>query len=144
MVTTDKRMDALERQRGFESQLETSPHIVTWDLEFEKKLLILLQNHPEITGIFCYNDLASQECYNILLSHGYNIPDDISIISMDDTVIASTITPTLTSVSHPKNRMGKSAAQALLDIKNKKLSWPYQKTFESSIIQRDSVKSLNN
>ena len=45
---------------------------------------------------------------------GLRIPGDIAVVGFDDTLIASTFRPSLTSVSVPKHEVGVIAAQTLL------------------------------
>ena len=88
-----------------------------------------------ITGLFCFNDFIAKEVVDILKDKKLRIPDDISIISVDDTVIANIYS--LTSVIHPKNKIGEEAAKAILNN-----NLPIKKTFKTQIAIRNSVKKL--
>ncbi len=142
MVTKNDRRDALSRRKGFERFIPDLSCCIECDRDFEEHLIEALKTNPDITGVFCYNDLAAKRTYRALEAEGYEIPGDISIVSMDDTIISSTISPDITSVSHPKTQMGKVVAQMLIDIKKNKINWPSKKVFESDIIERNSVKEL--
>ncbi len=88
-----------------------------------------------ITGIFCFNDFIAKEVIDILKDKKLRTPDDISIISVDDTIIANIYS--LTSVIHPKNKIGEEAAKAILNN-----NLPIKKVFKTKITIRNSVKKL--
>jgi len=48
--------------------------------------------------------------------HGLRIPDDLSIVGLDDVLLASYTDPPLTTVQQPMRHMGQLAAQILLDL----------------------------
>jgi LacI family transcriptional regulator len=75
----------------------------------------LIQEHPEISALFCYNDLVAigvlQCCYHL----GRKVPDDLAIIGYDDIPMASWVTPALTTCHVAFEEMGKLAIQLLID-----------------------------
>lgn len=88
-----------------------------------------------VTGIFCYNDFIAKKVLDILASEKLSVPSDVSIISVDDTIIADIYK--LTSVKHPKGVIGEKAAKALMNG-----ALPVRNTIKSDICIRDSVKKL--
>lgn len=142
MITKNGHFDSFLREKGFSDELEIKPYIIPYSTDLESSIVEMLTAHPEITGILCYNDSVAKECYMILEKLSVSIPENISIISVDDTVVASTLSPTLTSIVHPKGLLGEDAAKAILSIIEKKIDWPYQKTFEPSLNIRKSCKPL--
>ena len=98
----------------------------------------MIKERPDITGIFCYHDGIAKKCYEILNALNVAIPERISVISVDDTIIASTLSPLLTSVIHPKEYLGKEAAKAMLSIISGSANWPYKKVYEPSLAIRKS------
>jgi DNA-binding LacI/PurR family transcriptional regulator len=74
----------------------------------------LLTEHPEITAIFCYNDMmaigAIRACQELRL----RIPHDCAIIGFDDIAIASIVQPALTTIRINKYALGAEAARQLL------------------------------
>ena len=72
---------------------------------------------------------------------GIRIPEDISLISIDDSELAELSETRLTSVRHPADRLGAKAAENLLAmIRNTSFDGTYE--FEPEIVERDSVKRL--
>ena len=71
------------------------------------------------------------------------IPDDISIIGYEDSVLAEFMTPPLTTISRNKKRLGYEACALMLD----KLEHPKRDCKEVivpfSLIERRSVKISN-
>lgn len=132
------RIDSIMRADGFSNALSVPPYKIENDDNLAQSLKTLLANHPDITGIFCYHDGIAKKCYDILNELHIAIPDKISVISVDDTIVASTLSPTLTSVIHPKENLGKAAANAMLSIISGKTKWPYRKVFEPSLAIRKS------
>jgi|HigsolmetaAR201D_1030396.scaffolds.fasta_scaffold03967_7 LacI family transcriptional regulator len=77
--------------------------------------ITLLQNNPYLDALYCYNDLvalgAMQAC-NLL---GRRVPDDIAIVGFDDILLASMVTPALTSLHVAKYEVGTAAASLLFE-----------------------------
>ncbi len=87
-----------------------------------------------MTGIFCYNDFIAKKCIDELSPRGMKIPEDISIITADDTYISALYN--LTALVHAKGELGKFAASVVLGKEIVK------KTFDTKIVERSSVRKL--
>ena len=73
---------------------------------------------------------------------GIRVPDDISVIGVDDAEAARTAEPPLTTFPHPKAELGIMAAQKIIEqIENPLMKRDH--LFLPEIIVRDSVKNLN-
>jgi LacI family transcriptional regulator len=81
--------------------------------------MLQLQNPP--TAVFAANDILALGAMKAASALGWNVPNDISIVGMDDIYAASMTSPSLTTVSKPKYEIGQWAAQLLLDRLHKKL-----------------------
>ncbi len=132
------RVDSSERIEGFVSGLKIKPQIIEYSKNLKAALEAVISENSNITGIFCFNDGVAKRCYDILSSMNISIPEQMSVISVDDTIIASTLSPTLTSVIHPKEHLGKEAAKAILSIISGESVWPYKKVFQPSMAIRKS------
>ena len=77
--------------------------------------ILLLQEHPETSGLFCFNDLVAIGVLQCSQQIGRRVPDDLAIIGYDDIPMASWVTPTLTTCKVDFEKMGKSAMQLLID-----------------------------
>ncbi len=76
--------------------------------------LLALPMHP--TAVFCYNDMSALGALRALYRHGIKVPDDISLVGFDDLSIASYTSPLLTTVSQPKQQMGRMAMETMLKL----------------------------
>ena len=75
----------------------------------------LLRHDPAIDGVFASSDLMAVGAVRVLHGAGRTVPDDVSVVGFDDTVVAATCDPPLTSVRQPLEEMGRAAARLLLD-----------------------------
>lgn len=76
----------------------------------------LLRRMPDIDGLFAASDLMAVGAIRVLEAAGKRAPDDISIVGFDDTVVAATANPPLTSVHQPYREMGARAADLALQM----------------------------
>ena len=82
------------------------------------ELLALEERRP--TAIFFYNDEITYYGYNTIRERELRVPDDISIVGFDNCKIAIPSSLRLTTVEHPKYKLGKKAAEVLFQqIENK-------------------------
>ncbi len=80
-----------------------------------KGIKTLLDTGCNATAFFCSNDNTAIGAMRAFQEHGYVIPDDISIISIDDIETAQYLTPMLTTLHIPLEDMGKMTAKTLID-----------------------------
>ena len=73
----------------------------------------LLVTHPEITALFCYNDLVAVGVIQICNSVGRHIPDDLAIVGYDDIILAALVTPPLTTCKVDREELGRLATGLL-------------------------------
>ncbi len=67
------------------------------------------------SGIFAVNDLVALGIMQELLSHGIRVPGDVAIIGFDDIDFAASATVPLTTVRQPRELLGATAVDLLLD-----------------------------
>lgn len=77
----------------------------------------LLNKNPELTVIICGNDILAIGAAKRMKSVGLRIPQDISLTGFDDIEVSSIIEPELTTVHIPHRKMGKIAAEQLLEMR---------------------------
>ncbi|MCR2822904.1 GntR family transcriptional regulator [Lederbergia panacisoli] len=109
---------------------------------FENKVKEVLADPKRVpTGIVCYNDEIALKVINILREEGLSVPDDISIVGYDNSSLAEASEIKLTSVNHPKSRMGLDAAKWIIDaVENNGKSDKNHITYEPELIIRSSTK----
>ncbi len=143
MIVRESSADSILRQQGFCHAAKNPPYIIPYQKDLKNALVKMRRTHPEITAVFCYNDRVAQKCYEAFDALSLTVAQDISLIGVDDTVIASTLTPPLTSIMHPKERLGETAANAIHAMLLGEEKWPYYKVFEPALNIRKSCKMLS-
>jgi LacI family transcriptional regulator len=66
------------------------------------------------TAIFCASDAIAFGCMEVLAERSIQVPEDISIVGFDDTLMARTTIPRLTTMRQPFFQMGRRAVELLL------------------------------
>ncbi|MCI8597244.1 MAG: LacI family transcriptional regulator [Lachnospiraceae bacterium] len=93
------------------------------------------------TAIFCMEDFLAIELIRYLQKQGVRVPQDISVIAIDDIIISSQIYPSLTTVAINNEELGTYSIDILMDLINKKET--HSITISSNnIVVRESVRSL--
>lgn len=72
------------------------------------------ENAP--TAIVCYNDKLAIQIIDLIRSLNLKVPDDISVAGFDNYQLSQYIDPSLTTLTHEKEKMGHDAAELLLDL----------------------------
>lgn len=115
---------ARERRRGFALANEAGSHPENTPLQVNcspntqsgyQATLALLQAHPEINGLFCYNDLVAVGALQACKALGRRVPQDIALVGCDDIPLAALISPSLTTLAVDKEQLGAEAIQLLID-----------------------------
>lgn len=74
----------------------------------------LLCDYPELDAVIGGNDLVALGTMRAALELGHSIPDDLALIGGDDILMASQVTPALTTFRISKYQIGEMAARLLL------------------------------
>lgn len=116
--------------------------IDTEDVKHLDKLTMKIMDRlKDCTGVFCYNDEVAFSLVDIFKKAGMRVPQDISIVGVDDSDLAVLGDVAITSAPHPMENLGKKAAENLLRmIKDPVFDANYE--FDVDIVQRNSVKRL--
>lgn len=123
-------------------------HIILYDTEQKESLsnLIheLLINDSPPTAIVCYNDQIAMEVIGKAKQLGLNVPDDLSIVSHDNSFLSTPTTGlNLTTIEHPKEKMGSEAAKWIINVIENKDFDKKPKIFPPNLIIRESTKEFN-
>ena len=74
----------------------------------------LLYSPDRITAVLTFNDVVAYSVYKVAKEMGIRIPEGLSVISFDDSDIARSLSPGLTTVQQPSYEKGYQAAERLL------------------------------
>lgn len=141
----------IRRYRGFLEALRdggirpAEEHILWFDtedaLDFDGMEERIVKRLGACTGIMCYNDSTASHVMEIWKRRGISVPEDVSIVSVDDTDLAMLGDVGLTSVHHPKEKLGEKAAKQLISmIRNQIPGTSYE--FAPYLVERNSVKEF--
>lgn len=75
----------------------------------------LLETGCDATAYFCCNDTTAIGAMRALQEAGLSIPNDVSVISIDDIETAQYLTPMLSTVHIPVEELGQMTAKILID-----------------------------
>ena len=75
----------------------------------------LLDARPDIDGVFAASDLMAAGALAVLAAAGRRVPADVAVVGFDDSPVATTPMPQLTSVRQPIEAMGHEVARLLVD-----------------------------
>ncbi|WP_111766021.1 LacI family DNA-binding transcriptional regulator [Nakamurella deserti] len=110
-----------ERYRGVVSKLEESGlqlagqvSAMWWPEQSHSAVSRLLQQSPAPTALICMNDRVAFGAYQALSDAGLSVPEDVSVISFDDSDLAAWSRPGLTSIAIPHLELGRRATELLL------------------------------
>lgn len=110
----------------------------TFETGKEAGALLLDLPHPP-TAIFASNDVMAAGVVHVARERGLEVPGDLSVVGFDDTAIASTIWPPLTTVRWPIRAMGRSAALKLIHPDTAR---DEQSLFLTEFVSRASVAAV--
>lgn len=75
----------------------------------------LLDDGHRPKALVCLNDRVALGAYQAMEERGLRVPDDVSVVSFDDSDLAAWLRPGLTSVALPHYELGRTAVATLLD-----------------------------
>lgn len=103
----------------------------------------LLACRPQPTAVFAANDLMAIGAMRAVDEAGLCVPQDISIVGVDDIEVAAFQTPPLTTIQQPFTQLATCGVQLLLEIlAGKELAHP-QIVIEPTLIVRQSTRRLD-
>ena len=101
----------------------------------------LIDNAPDIDGVFCANDQIAVGALKLLKQYGKRIPEEIKVMGYDDVFVSNVVEPPISTVHIRKHETGVRAADLLL----KRLSTenidakPIKIKMESRLVIRNST-----
>jgi DNA-binding LacI/PurR family transcriptional regulator len=120
-INADQAAGGPQRQTGFVEAMRRyglAPIVVEGDFNeaagYEATGQLMALQHPP-TAIFAANDLAAVGVLARLQQLGVRVPEEISVIGYDDTVLAGTGAVSLTTLHQPRQQLGRRAMELLLE-----------------------------
>ena len=140
--------DSTERLRGYKSALKAAglkfnAALVLPGMYHEESGLMavdrLIDSRESFTAIFAANDQMAFGAALGLHRRGIRVPEDVSLVGLDDLAGAAHSIPPLTTIHHAANEMGRAAATALLQLLSGKT--PTASIPEPRLIVRKSTQA---
>ena len=117
--------DAVDRQHGYQRALAEaglqSPQDLIVEGRFSEQsgvlaVEMLLMRGRSFSAIFAANDQMAYGARLALFRRSIRVPEDVSIVGYDDQPTSAYVIPPLTTVKHPANDIGRTAATAVLNL----------------------------
>lgn len=150
MFQSDDRQGHL-RYAGFmealkEARLEAKSSNIIWfateDIPYlAEDISRVKRSLGNCTGLVCYNDQIAYIVVTELIAQGYAIPDNLSVVGIDNAEIATHCEVPLTSLTHPMQKLGQAAARSILNM-IKDPNYPGTIEFVPELVKRASVKII--
>ena len=100
---------------------------------------------PRPTAVIAANDLTALGIMWASRNAGFILPDDLSVIGLDDIDLASRVTPTLTTIALPRYEIGRLAMMNLLSLIREPAQPKTNQMVDTHLIVRESTtKALSN
>jgi LacI family transcriptional regulator len=137
----------LERLGGFRSALEkrgihlNDECVVEGDFTFSSGIAAakrLVQILPKVTAVWAQNDLMAAGVLIGMAGEGRRIPDDLSLVGMDDVGVPLFLQPPLTTIAQPIREMAEQAVEMIMERK-KSDSPPKRAILEPTLVIRKST-----
>ena len=141
-----------ERLRGYEKALTengvnrekswVAPGQFTYASGVKAGERLLSLSEPP-TAVFASNDDMAAAVLAVAASKGIKVPEELSVVGFDDSPLASSVFPRLTTVRQPLTQMARSAVNSLIELirKSPDPSAPKRLTMSYQIIFGDSTTS---
>lgn len=111
-----------DRLAGFRAAMTAAGRPVPAELEAvgdftrdggERAMARLLAQEPDVDGVVVASDLAALGALQVLAAAGRSVPGDVAVVGFDDSLVAVTAQPPLTTVRQPVEAMGARMVELL-------------------------------
>lgn len=133
---------ALQKNHIPENQIYISLHPTYEKNSGYEGIKKIFNLNKSITGVVCMSDQIAIGVIEGLKDYGFKVPEDVSVIGFDDSILASYYNPPLTTIRLPIDLMANTIVQGLLDmLSNNCIFNSFQPVFETQLIERASTAS---
>lgn len=100
----------------------------------------LLERRPDIDAVFAASDLLAAGALQVLAAAGRRVPDDVAVVGFDDSPLAETLQPPLTSVRQPIEEMGREMTRILIGEMTATAAVPRRVILSTELVVRASSR----
>lgn len=101
----------------------------------------LLMRGKHFSAVFAANDLTAFGVRLALSRRGIRVPDEVSLIGIDDKLESALMVPPLTTIRQPAAEMGRAAAETMIQILAGEK--PASRVFDGELKVRESVTRMH-
>ncbi|MDN6584611.1 MAG: substrate-binding domain-containing protein, partial [Enterococcus sp.] len=94
------------------------------------------------TALVVIDDIFALRMIQLATLHGYNVPDDLSVISFNNSIFATLVHPYLTTIDIDISDLGRLGTEKLMEQINQKQSTGVQLVVPHHLIQRETVRTI--
>ena len=82
----------------------------------ERSIDIITRALEGCTAVVCYNDEIASRLVTHLTKQGVSIPEELAVVSFDNSQYSELSSPRVTSLSHGRHNVGRMAAELLIQL----------------------------
>jgi DNA-binding LacI/PurR family transcriptional regulator len=141
-------LDAASRSQGWRAELEAQGRVVPpelagdWSPASGYRNGLILGRIPDVTAVFVASDEMAFGVIRALHELSRRVPEDISVVGVDDIALAEYCSPSLTTVAQPFAEMGALAVGHLMRYIADPEAAPEPASVEPTLIIRASTARL--
>ncbi|MEO6034835.1 MAG: LacI family DNA-binding transcriptional regulator [Verrucomicrobiota bacterium] len=137
---------AQERLDGYRRALRTAQIEIDDNLIFaagatidegEKAALQMINESVKVTAVQAVNDLVAIGAASLFLNQGIRIPQDLSVVGFGNIIASEYFRVPLTTLRHPKYRLGEAAVDCMLQLLDGKK--PEPRRLPAGLVIREST-----
>jgi LacI family repressor for deo operon, udp, cdd, tsx, nupC, and nupG len=144
----DGSTTATEREAGFREAMaalrvpeedffiERGDFTITSGREVVRRII---EHARRPTAVFCSNDDIAMVAIHELRKAGLHVPDDISVVGIDDVEVSRLFNPGLTTIRQPRYDMGRRGMQMIVDQLEGRAERIADVTLPHQLVLRDSA-----
>jgi DNA-binding LacI/PurR family transcriptional regulator len=102
----------------------------------------LLERVPNLDAVFVASDLMAVGALAALHEAGRRVPEDVALVAFDDSPLAASAQPALSSVRQPIEEMGREMARLLLRIVRREDDAPRRVILDTTLVVRGSSSPM--
>lgn len=139
-----------KRYQGFLSAFEQhgialEEQDVMWFSTSEKKEFFTREDRikgllERVTAVVCYNDSHAVSLLELCKKWNVRVPEDLSVVGIDDSKLAKICEVPLTTVRHPHQLLGERAAQKILEMIENPEKQFRDVLYEPELVERESTR----
>ena len=93
-----------------------------------------------VTAVVCYNDSHAVSLLELCKKWNVRVPEDLSVVGIDDSKLAKICEVPLTTVRHPHQLLGERAAQKILEMIENPEKQFRDVLYEPELVERESTR----